>query len=179
MGRGKRKVDNRGPIQRYEDGRRVAEEQSELDVITPEMRAKGTYQGLRSIVNNHDPVERWKAAGRLSDTQQLAIAHMRRLWELSGLWQRVTASYGNTPSGGSGNAEHRAALEIDARADLHRIKDYIPGVYMEVFENVCRWGHPAGTAGELLSEGSNRAADVRAHLCVCFVADVIAMRERV
>ena len=179
MGRAKtRRVDTRGPMQRYEDGQAIAGEQSQLDVITPEMRDKGTYRGNRMIVNNHDPVRRWIASGKLTEGQQLAIAHVRRLWELSGLWQRVTARYGDTP-GGCGNGEHRAALEIDARADLHRIMDYIPSVYFQVFENVCRWGHPAGTAGELLSEGSNRVADVRAHVCVCFVADVIAMKERV
>lgn len=175
----KPKQDTRGPLQRAVDAEATARLQSELDVITPEMRAKPNYTGTRStIINNHDPVMRWIALGRLSETQQQAISYMRRLWELSGLWQRVTANYGHSVGGG-GNAEHRAALEIDAREDLHRIRGYIPPVYMEVFENVCRWGHPAGTAGELLSEGSNRAADVRAHLCVCFVADLIAMKERV
>lgn len=177
MGKGKRRAPPIAPLQRLYNAQTADEYQSELAVITPEQRAKGTYQGERRIVNNHDPVQRWMASGKLTECQQYAIAHVRRLWDIAGLWQRVTAAYGDVASG-AGNAECRAAIEIDARNDLHRITDYIPATYWAVFENVCRWGHPAGTAGELLSEGSNRAADVRAHLCVCFVADIIAMKER-
>ena len=138
MARGKKaKIDTRGPLQRLHDGTRTAAEQSELDVITPEMRAKGTYIGLRTIVNNHDPVERWKAAGKLSQAQQVVIEMCQRLWNLAGLQQRVTASYGERTSG-SGNSEVRAINEIEAREDLHRIQDYVPGKYWAVFELLCR-----------------------------------------
>lgn len=181
MARGKttrRKVDNRGPLQRYVDSERVANDQAKLDVITPEMLAKGTYQGSRStIVNNHDPVERWKAAGKLTQPQQVVIEMVQRLWNLAGLQQRVTASYGERMSG-SGNCEVRAINEIEAREDLHRIQDYVPTPYWSIFEGCCRHGEPAGIAGSRLGFGGRSAQD-RAHQVVCFVCDVIAMRERV
>lgn len=178
----KHKPDTRGPLQRILDGSRVANDQSVIDVITPEMKAKGTYQGERRIVNNHDPVARWLSATppRLSDSQKRSIDHVRRLWELSGLQQRVTANYGQA-IGGIGSTEHRAHLEIEAREDLHRIKGYFAGplsTYFDVFENVCRWGEPAGVAGSTLGFG-NRSAQDRAHTIVCFVADYVAAREGV
>lgn len=180
MGRGKagrKKIDNRGPLQRALDAERIDREQSELDVITPEQRAKGTYIGLRTIVNNHDPVERWKAAGKLSQPQQVVIEMVQRLWNLAGLQQRVTASYGERMPA-SASYELSALNEIEAREDLHRIQDYVPAKYWAVFELVCRWGEAAGVAGASLGFGDRSAQD-RAHTVVCFVADIIATRERV
>ncbi len=175
--RGKRtRIDARGPFQRLVDKEAVARVQSELDVITPEQRAKGSYVGTRIIVNNHDPIERWKAAGRLTQGQQVAIELSQRLWRLVGLEQRVTASYGERmPS--SASIEFRALTEIEAREDLHRIQDYVPKSYWDVFENVCRYGMPAGVAGEALGFGERSSQD-RAHQIVVFVADIIVMRER-
>lgn len=171
-----KRVDTRGPLQRILDRETVANDQSHLVVITPEQRAKGTYTGERRIVNNHDPVQRWIASGRLSDTQQLAIAHVRRLWEIAGLERSITANYGMVIVG-TGCSERRAAIEIDAREDLHRVQDYIPPRYWSVFEMVCRFGEPAGVAGSDLGAGG-KAAQGRAHTIVCFVADIIAMKER-
>lgn len=174
----KKKIDLRGPLQRILDAAKVANDQEELNVITPEQRAKGTYQGERRIVNNHDPVQRWIASGKLSDSQQLSIAHVRRLWELAGLQQRVTANYGQVVSGG-GSTERRAHLEIEAREDLHRIQNYFAGVltpWWTIFEMVCRHGEPAGVAGSTLGFGT-RSAQERAHTIVCFVADYVAARE--
>jgi len=176
----KKKQDTRGPLQRILDADLVANDQSVLAVITDEQRAKGTYQGERRIVNHHDPVMRWRASGRLSDSQQRSIDHVRRLWELAGLQQRVTATYEARSSGGS-SVEHNAHLKIDAREDLHRIKGYFSGVlspYFDIFENVCRWGEPAGVAGSSLGFGTRSAQD-RAHTIVCFVADYVAMKEGV
>lgn len=177
MAKRKTKPDTRGPLQRVIDREAVANDQSNISVITPEMRAKGTYQGERRIVNNHDPVARWIASGKLTEGQQLAIGHVRRLWEVAGLERPVTANYGLVV-GGVGCMERRAAVEIDAREDLHRCQGHVPGAYWGVFENVCRWGQPAGVAGELLSAGSSRSAEVRAHQVVCFVADILVMKER-
>lgn len=176
MARRSAKRDTRGPLQRVLDGEVLTRYQSELDVITPEQRAKGSYQGERRIVNNHDPVQRWIASGRLTESQQLAIGYVRRLWDIAGLERSVTANYGQV-TGGSGSSERRNVIEIDAREDLHRCQDYVPGLYWTVFENVCRWGQSAGVAGDILTPGSNRAADVRAHQTVAFVADVVAMKE--
>lgn len=128
-----------------------------------------------AFISDHDPVERWERAGRLSDTQRVAIYAVRRLWRLCGLSQRVTATYGERL--GRGNVESRAINEIEAREDLHRIQNYFPQAYWDVFENVCRWGMPAGVVGGELGYGSRSAQD-RAHQIVVFVADMIAMKER-
>lgn len=165
-----------GALQRLYNAQAVANDQSHLMVITPEQRAKGTYSGERRIVNNHDPVMRWIALGRLSESQQHAIGYVRRLWEIAGLERSLTANYEGLARGG-GCAERRASIEIDAREDLHRVQDYIPPQYWSVFELVCRFGEPAGVAGSTLGFGDRSAQD-RAHTIVCFVADLIAMKER-
>lgn len=161
-------------MQRLVDAERLADEQSELSVITPEMRAKGTYSGTRTIVNNHDPVERWKASGKLTQAQQVVIEMCQRLWRLAGLQQRVTASYGERMPA-SVSYELRALTELEAREDLHRIQDYVPAKWWSIFENVCRHQMPAGVAG---GEDDRNGAH-KAFVVVCFVADVIAMKERV
>lgn len=153
---------------------------------TPEQIAQGGYKrgmvmhvetatGSLAFMSAHDPVERWKRDGRLSTTQTLAIALVRRLWELAGVKQRVTASYGERIPHSSN--EWAAVNEIEARKDLHRIQDYIPSHYWDIFEQVVRHGEPAGVAGSRLGFGS-RSGSERAHIVVCFVADVIAMKER-
>jgi len=178
MAKRKTKPDTRGPLQRVIDREAVANDQSNISVITPEMRAKGTYQGERRIVNNHDPVARWIATNRLEPHQIAVIERCRTLWERSGVKQHVTASYGQRiPS--TGSAELRTAREIEARKDLRRIMGYFAGLmrWWDVFENVCRFGMNAGVAGSELGFGTRGGAD-RAHTVVCFVADKIAEQER-
>jgi hypothetical protein len=158
------------------------------DGPTPEQLAKGGYKRgyvthvesntlSMAHVSRHDPVERWKAAERLSQAQLAAIELCQRLWTLAGLSQPLTASYGERMAKATGNVELRALNEIEAREDLHRIQDYIPPAYWQLFENVCRFGESAEAAGERLNFGKRSAAD-RAHQTVCFVADVISMKER-
>lgn len=122
------------------------------------------------------PVMRWTNAGKLSDTQAIAIALCHRLWAISGLSPRTTASYGERMPASVSFNEARAATEIEARTGLYRIMDYVPFAYWQVFENVCRFDEPAGIAGSKLGFGS-RSAEDRAHTIVCFVADLIAMNE--
>jgi hypothetical protein len=165
-----------GPLQKLYNAAQVANDQSMLLVITPEQRAKGTYEGERRIINNHDPVQRWIASGKLTESQQYAIGYVRRLWEIAGLERPITVNYGHMARG-AGCAERRAAVEIDAREDLHRVQDYVPAQYWSVFELVCRYGEPAGVAGSGLGAGG-KAAQTRAHTIVCFVADTVAMKER-
>jgi hypothetical protein len=159
---------------------------AKLDGPTPEQLGKGdfgrkftmhveTATEAMTHVSRHDPVERWKASERLSGGQIAAIELMQRLWHLTGLHQRVTASYGERIPGG-GNSEARAINEIEAREDLHRIQDYFPGAlkaYYAIFENVCRHGIAAGIAG-----GDDRNGAHTAYTTVCFVADYISARER-
>jgi len=158
---------------------------------TDAQMANGTYtagyvmddKGLKAWTfknTNHDPVERWREASRLDARQLATIDHMRRLWRLAGISQRVTANYGERIPG-SGNSELACVNEIEARQDLKRIEALFPyplSRWFNVFEDVCRHGTSAGLAGEALGLGQ-RSADVRAHLTVCFVADVIADRERI
>lgn len=173
-----RKAKPMGAIAQYEHNRAVAEQQAVNDVITPEQRAKGTYSEGRRIVTAHDPVARWADAGRLTQAQGVVIDMCRRLWTLAGVPMRgLTASYGERLAPSSGY-ELRALGEIEAREDLHRIQGYVPLPYWSIFERVCRWGEAAGVAGTSLGYGS-RSAQERAHTVVCFVADIIAMRERV
>lgn len=125
------------------------------------------------------PLARWKRDKALTDGQIAAIDHCLRLWHIVGYSPRLVASYGERiPI--TGSSETMTNTQIDARDDLYRIIDYFPGpvrTYWNVFENICRHDMPAGVAGGELSK-SNRTADARAHQVVCFVADVIAMKER-
>lgn len=177
MAKRRGKIDTRGPLQKLIDREAVANDQAILSVITPEQRAKGTYEGERRIVNRGGtPIMRWMTAGKISETQGLAIQTCYRLWALVGTEQRTTASYGERIAGDTSTNPERAAMLIEAREDLYRIQGYVPAPYWDVFQNVCRFDEPAGVAGSRL--GSNRGAEDRAHTIVCFVADIIAMKER-
>lgn len=171
----------------------VAVTRKKADGPTPEQLAHGGYGRTFTMhvesateamthVSRHDPVERWKAADRLSEGQMAAIQLCRHLWELSGVHQRVTAAYGErTPA--SHGIEFRALSMIEARKDLHRIQDYLPPAYWSLFERVCRFGETAEEAGKRLDFGRDgttkieRSAADRAHQVVCFVGDLIAMKE--
>lgn len=169
--------------------RKTIEFAEELDGPTPEQLAKGGYdpvsqpdpeggnrQAQVHINRGGTPVMRWIEDGKLTENQQRAIAHTLYLWRMCGLEQRTTASYGERILT-TGDSELRAGSEIEARHDLHRIKEYIPCTYWDVFENVVRFDEPAGVAGSRLGFGTRSACD-RAHTTVCFVADIIFEKER-
>lgn len=160
---------------------------------TPEQLAKGGYdpesmpdpEGGNRVAQVHvnrggTPIARWRAVGALSDSQNRAIDHCIKLWEKAGVKPSLTAQYGERIPSGGGCAELAAASQIDARDSLWRIIDRFPGplrTYWGVFENICRHDMPAGVAGGALSQ-STRTADARAFTVVCFVADIIAEKER-
>lgn len=164
----------------------------ELDGPTAAQVANGDYgsvsmpnpDGGNRVAQVHinrggTPVARWITESRLSDTQQLAIAHCLRLWRIAAKQPNVTAKYGERIVSG-GDAEAHATDVLEARDKLWRIIDYFPGplrTYWGVFEAVCRFNVPAGVAGGELTVTS-RTADTRAHQVVCFVADYIAMQEK-
>lgn len=165
----------------------IALHREETIAPTPEQLAQGGYARrfvmhaesateTMAYVSRHDPVQRWEGAGKLELHQVAAIELCERLWRLAGIQQPVTANYGERIPG-YGNAEVRNAHEIEARKDLHRIQGYFPAKYWNVWENVCRHGEPAGVAGSRLGS-SGRPAQERAYTIVCFVADIIAMKER-
>lgn len=124
-----------------------------------------------------DPVARWKAKGRLTSSQIAGIDHCVHLWALAGIQQRVTANYGERIYGQSGHSETRNLKEIQARKDLHRIMDYIPGPYFDVFENIVRHAMPVGESAAIAGY-TGPGAEIRARTVVAFVADLICMKER-
>lgn len=127
----------------------------------------------RTLINRGGtPIARWKAAKLLSDSQLAAIDHCERLWSiLNG--KSLVMDYGRVISGGTGNGW----AEQEAIDDLHRIKGYFPMKWWSVFESVCRFDEPAGFAGSRLTECANDQVSA-ARTTVQFVADVIAMKER-
>ena len=172
------------PIAAFEQARAVADAQSRLDIITPEQRAKGCYDGGGRIVNRGGtPVARWVAAGKLSETQALAIAVCYRLWDMTSVEPRTTASYDELIPGGD-DLDHHAVTTLEAQKDLYEIIDYFPAplnAWWKVFENVCRFNEPAGVAGSRLANCVGKSADTaerRAYVIVCLVADKIAERRR-
>lgn len=164
------------------------ERKSDDPIVTPEASANGAYikrfvthvetntKAQTAVNRGGTPLCRWTASGKLTDGQMVAIGLCIRLWHLAGLRQKLIADYGPMVAKGGGDADRRAVNEIQAREDLHRIQDYFPASYWDVFENVCRHDIPAGVAGAQLGYG-NRSAEDRAHQIVAFVADVISMKE--
>lgn len=139
------------------------------------------------------PYAMWKAQRMFTETQDAAIKYCMRLWEFLPPLPRCTAAYGETIRGASTGCESEAAANayLDAKEGLARIiggvdrngkeiRGYFSGplkTYWDVFENCIRFDMPAGVAGSELGYGG-RSGKGKAHLIVCFVADVIADKER-
>lgn len=126
------------------------------------------------------PICRWIAAGKLTDDQCLFIRKCQGLWWVAARTPRTTANYGER-LGGGGDAELTATSVIEAREDLDRISGYFSGAlkgYWDVFENVCRHDIAAGVAGAA-GGYEGKAAQNRAHVIVCLVADYVNTREPV
>lgn len=145
------------------------------------LKAKGQVERVNGVDINHggSPVTRWRAKGMLNAPQEAAIAYCHRIWSLVGVEQRTTAAYSERVPAAINTGESGRLLlaRMEAGDDLARIKDYVPRPYWEVFENCVRFDEPAGVAGGSLGFGS-RASKERAHTIVCFVADMITMKER-
>lgn len=163
----------------------------ELVAPTPEQLARGGFAreyvidgstGLKALAyvnTGHDPIARWLNAGKIDQRQKAAIDTVRRLWDLTGLKQRITANYGERTAM-SVSTELCNNQVLDAKADLARIEGYFSGLrpYWETFCNVCRFGMAAGVAGSEHGFGG-RGGEIRAHVIVCFICDKIAERERI
>lgn len=118
------------------------------------------------------PVARWTSAKLLSESQIAAIAHCERLWSmLPG--KSLVADLSRVPGAGTGSGW----AEQEALDDLRRIKGYFPAKWWSVFENVCRFDETAGFAGSTLTDCRNDQV-AAARTTVQFVADIIAMKER-
>lgn len=83
MAKAKRKIDNRTPLQRALDNERVANDQSYLDVLTPEQAASGDYEskggGRRYYRKSH--LDRLHDNGKLTYEQHAAGTMYRDLHE--------------------------------------------------------------------------------------------------
>lgn len=124
------------------------------------------------------PVMRWFHAKKIDDRQLAVINWCQKLWHIAGTTQRVCGAYGERTQA-SNTVELNAVRVLEASDDLKRIQGHFAGLdaWWQVFENVCRFDMPAGRAGGELGYG-NRSAEDRAHTTVCFVADIIATKER-
>lgn len=138
------------------------------------IREGGRVTTLRTLVNRGGtPVARWKSAKLLSDSQVAAIDHCEAMWAmLNG--KALVANLDGTRGGNMGNGW----AEQEALDDLHRIKGYIPPKWWAIFESVCRFDEPAGFAGSRITDNSNEQV-AAARTTVQFVADIIAMKERI
>ena len=144
--------------------------------VNPYARQHGDYvrEGNKASINRGGtPVARWRAAHLLSETQIAAIEYCWKLWDRAGrqngLVMDLLRVVGQQPSSGW--------AQQDALDQLARMKGYVPEPYFDIFENVCRFDEPAGVAGSKISTNT-RSAQEAARICVCFVADTIAMKER-
>lgn len=151
----------------------------ELDGAVNEFTAQhGDYRRHLRFTQNRGgtAIARWKAAGYLSESQEAGILHCQNLWARLREANVVANLNGN---GGSGKRGLEAWTEhqIDSLVELGRIAADFPPVYWDVFENVCRHDLPAGVAGSRLSN-VRKSAEISARQVVCFIADLIAMRER-
>jgi len=142
-------------------------------IVDVPLRDAGRVVTEHTLINRGGtPVARWKAAKLLSDSQVAAIDHCETLWSRLG-GKALVMDLARIPGAGQGNGW----AEQEALDDLKRIKGYVPAKYWSVYENVCRFDEPAGTAGSGLANNTRSAIDA-ARIVVSFVADIIAMRER-
>jgi hypothetical protein len=142
-------------------------------IVDVPLRDAGRVVTEHTLMNRGGtPVARWKAAKLLSDSQVAAIDHCETLWSRLG-GKALVMDLARIPGAGQGNGW----AEQEALDDLKRIKGYVPPKYWSVYENVCRFDQPAGTAGSDLANNSRSAIDA-ARIVVMFVADIVAMKER-
>jgi len=118
------------------------------------------------------PVARWKAAKLLSESQVAAVDHCEQLWSMLGGKSLVADMSKISGSGGCSDWAEQEALD-----NLRWIKGYLPAKWWLVFENVCRFDEGAGFAGSSLTEVRSDQVTA-ARITVQFVADIIAMKER-
>lgn len=168
------KVDNRSLMQRMSD--RDAANDAAPPVPSDFTQQHGDYtRHLRTYVNHGGtPLARWRKAGMLSDSQNVAIDHCIKQWSLIGGSSGLVANLDRTVFGSPGEGNHR---EIEARESLHRMKGHVPFHHWQCFENVVRFDEPAGQAGSHLTKADSKR-ETMAFACVQFVADIIHMRER-
>jgi hypothetical protein len=162
----------KGPLQQMLDREQLGEATRPL--VNRFTMAHGDYERNLRFVRNRGAttVDRWVSAGTISESQEAAIRHCQRLWEKLGS-RSIVVDFEKVvgQNHGEGYSQHEALTE------LYRISSGFPRDYWWVFEAVCRYDEPAGHAGSRLANNKRSSIDA-ARLVTCFIADLIAMRER-
>lgn len=168
-----RKKDNRGPLQRLYDASHTIEAQSSLDVLTEAQRAKPEYAGNGRTFRRNTLLDRWFSEGGPGFDQgaELAVKWCQKAWESQGIIGRLTAAYEPT-IGGQSNHEYI----VEMREELIYTERQFPPAYWRVFEQVARFGQPAGVAGSDLASNTPQAT-ATAKAIVGMVASMIAMQR--
>lgn len=157
-----------------------------LETPTPEQMAKGHYQRryvthvedntkAMAHVSNSNIVEKWFTERRpgFEEPARLAINWCHKCWEARGVIGSISANYEPIIGGGSPS---QFARDVELKDELDEVKAWFPKSYWRVFENVVRWGLPAGYAGSELAENPAQAI-ASARTTVALVANFIAMKR--
>lgn len=157
----------------------------ELVTPTPEQMAKGNitsgfvvHVDTWTTAKAHrvsNQLDQWFAEGRpgFEDGARAAINWCQARWEARGIIGRQCANYSPTSGTGGGNT----LRDIEMRDELDEMKALFPPRYWDIFENVCRWGQPAGVAGSDQANNNPQAISA-ARAIVGMIANMIAMELR-
>lgn len=128
-----------------------------------------------TFVNCSNIVERWFAEGWPGYEQgaRLAINWCHRAWEARGEIGATCSRYEPTISS-SGSAQF--ARDVEIVDELLEVSRWFHPSHWAVFENVCRWGMPAGVAGSDLASNTPQAISA-ARATVGLVANFIAAKR--
>lgn len=162
----------KGPLQAMID--REVVEQNSAPLVNAFAASHGNYQrNLRFVVNRYgSTVTRWATDGNLTDSQLAGILHCQNLWARLGS-KSIIVNFDRV----HGQSHSDGMMQHEALDELHRIAKEYPSPYWNVFERVCRFDEPAGTAGSRLSN-HKRSAEIAARTIVAFIADMISFREK-
>jgi hypothetical protein len=155
-----------------------------LDTPTPEQIAKGMERGIVVHVetwtastahrNRSGILERWfdKREVGFEEGARAAIEWCQERWHARGHIGKLTANY--TPTVGTGQSN--VARDIEMRDELDEVRAWFHPMHWNVFEDVCRWGHPAGHAAASMGDNPGQCI-ATAKAIVGLIANTIAMRK--
>jgi hypothetical protein len=125
--------------------------------------------------NRSNIVEKWFTEGwpGFEEPARLAINWCHDAWEARGIIGKFSANYEPT-IGSGGNSQYARSVEL--RDDLDRIKQLFHPTHWQVYENVVRWGLPAGVAGSDMAANTGQSI-AAARATVGLVANFIAAKR--
>jgi hypothetical protein len=162
-------------------------------LVTPEAEQHGKYvsHGKGKVNLAVSQLEQWKHKSLLNEVQLAGIYYCLRIWQALPPPPQCTGAYGERIGGGSGSYESDGAIlrYLEAQQDLKRISggigksgEWEEGYiflkhYWDVFENILRFDMSIKEAS-LRMGYSESAGAARCLTIVCYVAEMIADRER-